>query len=197
MRSKRRVEAVEPRGASLTATRTLRRKPRNPGQEGVEKAIASAAPLRRKPGRLLKQGVRVDSVAVELMAIGLDPALHDLGRHLGMKLQPKASSHDISLRGDSGLGDQLCARRKRESVEMPVEPGSLGHQVRVLGANRQPADLRVLRAEGLAAEHARQELSTEAEPKHRDVSLGRSTKQLRFAGDERFGVVEGSELGAE
>src|ERR1700674_531270 len=124
MRSKRSVEAVDPlaRRASLTATRTLRRKPRNPRHERVEQALTSAAHLRGEAVRLLEQGVRVDPVAVELMPIGLDPALHDLWRHLGVELQPKVSSQHVGLWGDSGLGDQLCARRKREGVEMPVEP---------------------------------------------------------------------------
>src|ERR1700674_2149402 len=199
MRSNRRVEAADPlaRRASLTATRTLRREPRNPGQKGVEQALASAAHLRREPVRLLQQGVGVDPVAVELMAIGLDPALHDLGRHLGVKLQPKVSSHDVSLWGDSGLGDQPGARRKRESVEMPVEPRSLGDQLGVIGAHWQPADLPVFRAERFAPEHASQQLSTEAQPEHRDIGLRRSAQKIGFARDERFGVVERRELGTE
>src|SRR5579864_5544000 len=181
----------------LTATGTLRRRPRDPVHEAAEEPLASLPHLRRETIRLLEQRVRVDSVAIELVSVGLDPALHDLGRHLGMKLQPKISADHVRLRRDVRLRDQLRARWKRERVEVPVEPGTFRHKVRVFGPHRQPADLGVVGAERLAAEHPRQELSSEAEPKHRNISLRRGAQQLRFPRYEGLGVVKGGELRAE
>src|SRR5438105_10842222 len=101
----------------LTATGTLRAQPGDAAQEPVEEAIASPPDLRGKAVRLLQQRVGVDPIAVELVAVGLDPALHDLRRHLWMKLQAQASPDDVGLRRDVGLCDELRARRQREGIE--------------------------------------------------------------------------------
>src|SRR4029077_15849132 len=128
MRSKRRpVATSEP--FVLTATRTLRRQPGNPGQEAVEQALAPAPDLRREAVRLLEECVRIDPVAVELVPVRLDPALHDFGRHFWMELQTEALSDHVGLRSDVRLRDQLRARRQGEAVEVPVEPRPFGNEV--------------------------------------------------------------------
>src|SRR6266566_2281384 len=79
----------------LTATDTLSSQPRDIAQEAVEETRASPPDLGREAMSFFEQRVGVDSVAVELVAVGLDPALHDLRRHFGMKLQAQASPDHV------------------------------------------------------------------------------------------------------
>src|SRR5438445_1446477 len=130
----------------LTATGTLRAQPGDAAQEPVEEALAPPPDLGGKAVRLLQQRVGVDPIAVELVAVGLDPALHDLRRHLWMKLQAQASPDHVGLRRDVGLCDELRARREREGIELPVKPQPLGNEIGVLGPHGEPADLRMLGA---------------------------------------------------
>src|SRR5437899_4075265 len=128
IRSKRRPLATSA-PLVLTATRTLRRQPGDRSNEPVEQALAPAADLRRETVCLFKQRVGIDPVTVELVSVCLDPALHDFGRHFGMKLQTEAASDYVRLRSDVRFGDELRARRQREAVEVPVEPRPLGYKL--------------------------------------------------------------------
>ena len=141
--------------------------------------------------------VRVDAVAVELVPVGADPAVHDLRRHLGVELEAEAPSDDVGLRAHLGVGDQLRARRQGEGVEVPLEPRAFGMSSGSFGPHRQPADLRAVGAERLAAEHARHELAAKAEAEDGYVVFCGLSHQLRLAVDERNRVVEGCELRAE
>src|SRR5438876_5294963 len=196
MRSKR-----TPVGASvpfvLTATHRLRPELRDVFDEVGEQLLAALPDTWREPVGLFEQGVGVDAVAVQLVAIGLDPAVHDLWRHLGVELQPKAPSYYVCLRPDVGVGDEPGARRKGEGVEVPVEPGTGGDEVRLARLDVDPADLGAVRAKRRAAHRPRQQLASEAEPEHRHVSLDRFAQQVRLASDEWLGVVERRELGSE
>src|SRR5205085_4964208 len=85
----------------------------------------------------------------------------------------------------------------RERVEMPLEPRTLRDQRRLAGADREPTDLGLLAAERLPAQDPRQELTTEADPEHRDVVLRGPRQQPFLALDPRNRVVERGELGPE
>ena len=114
-----------------------------------------------------------------------------------MELESEAASGDERLRADVGLSDQLRSRREGERVEVPLEPRSLGDQLGIVAANRQPADLRDVAAEHVAAEHARQHLAAEAETEHGDVGIDRPPHESRLARHERHRVVERRALRAE
>src|SRR5438477_2411365 len=115
MRSKR--TAV---GASvpfvLTATHRLRPELRDVFDEVGEELLAALPDLRREPVGLFQQSVGVDAIPVQLVAIRLDPAVHDLRGHLGVELQPQTSADDVRLRSDLGVGDEPRPGRKRERV---------------------------------------------------------------------------------
>ena len=115
-------------------------------------------------------------------------------RDLGMELQPEAPTHHEGLWANVRLGHQGRSGRKRERVEVPLEPRSFRHQLGVGALYREPADLRVGRAIHLAAEDAREHLTAEAETEHRNLRVHRSSQQARLAGDERLRVVERREL---
>src|SRR5437868_4251883 len=129
MRSKR-----TPVGASvpfvLTATHRLRPELRDVLDEVGEQLLAALPDTWREPDRLFEQGVGIDAFAIQLVAIRLDPAVHDVRGHLGVELQPQAPSDYVGLRPDVGVGDEPGARRKGEGVEVPVEPGTGGDEVR-------------------------------------------------------------------
>ena len=141
-------------------------------RRGSARAAAAPPPvLLGRRCRLLEQRVRVDALLVELVPVHAHPVVHDLGRHLGVELQPEAAPGDERLRADVGLGDQRRARRDGERVEVPLEPRALRDELGVGAADRQPADLGTSLAGHLAAEHAREHLAAEAEPEHRHVGL--------------------------
>src|SRR2546425_911776 len=125
MRSKRTPVAVSVPSV-LTATHRLRPELRDVLDEVREQLLAAFPDTWREPVRLFEQGVGVDAVTVQLVAIGLDPAVHDLRRHLGVELQPQAPSYYVCLRPDVGVRDEPRLRRKREGVEVPLEPWARG-----------------------------------------------------------------------
>src|SRR5438445_2128515 len=196
MRSKR--TAV---GASvpfvLTATHRLRPELRDVLDEVGEQLLAALPDLWREPDRLFEQGVGVDAIPVQLVAVGLDPAVHDLRRHLGVELQPEAPSDHVCLRPDVGVGDEPRAGWQGEGVEMPLEPRARGDEVWLFCAHIDPADLGAVGPKRLAAHRPGEQLPAEAEPQHRHVGLDCFSKQVRLSADERLGVVEGGELRAE
>src|SRR3989442_3528648 len=130
MRSKRTpVAASVP--SVLTATHRPRPELRDVFDEVGEQLLAAPPDTWREPDRLFEQGVGVDAVTVQPVAIGLDPAVHDLRRHLGVELQPEAPSYYICLRPDVGVRDQPRAGWQGEGVEVPLEPGAWGDEVRL------------------------------------------------------------------
>src|SRR5438128_5617476 len=183
MRSKR-----TPVGASvpfvLTATHRPRSQLRDVFDEVGEQLLAALPDTWREPVGLFEQSVGVDAVAVQLVAIGLDPAVHDLRRHLGVELQPQAPSYYVCLRPDLGVRDQPRLRRKREGVEVPLEPRACGDEVRFARLDVDPADLGAVGPTRLAAHPAREKLTAKAEPQHRHLSLDRCPKQVRLPADE-------------
>src|SRR5437879_5130165 len=196
MRSKRTpVAASVP--SVLTATHRPRPELRDVFDEVGEQLLAALPDTWREPDRLFQQSVGVDAITVQLVAIGLDPAVHDLRRHLGVELQPEAPSDDIGLRPDLGVRDQPRLRRKRERVEVPLEPRACGDEVRLARLDVDPADLGAVGAKRLAAHRAGEKLTAKAEPQHRHVSLDRFSKQVRLSADEGLGVVERGELRTE
>src|SRR5438270_284809 len=120
-----------------------------------------------------------------------------VGRHLGVELQAEAPSYYVCLGPDLGVGDQPGARRKRERVEVPVEPGTGGDEVWLARLDCDPADLRAVGAKRLAAHRPREELAAEAQAEHRHVGLDRVAQEVGLAANEWLGVVEGGELRAE
>src|SRR5437868_4243923 len=113
MRSKRTaVGASVP--SVLTATHRLRPELRDVFDEVGEQLLAALPDTWREPDRLFEQGVGVDPIAVQLVAIGLDPAVHDLGRYLGVELESQAATGYVRLRSHIGLRNQLCAWRQGE-----------------------------------------------------------------------------------
>src|SRR2546425_7738989 len=125
MRSKR-TEVGESVPFVLTATHRPRPQLCDVLDEVGEQLLAALPDTWREPDRLFEQGVGVDAVAVQLVAIRLDPAVHDLRRHLGVELQPQAPSYHVCLRPDVGVRDEPRLRRKREGVEVPLEPWARG-----------------------------------------------------------------------
>src|SRR5256712_4282267 len=178
MRSKRTpVAASVP--SVLTATHRPRPELRDVFDEVGEQLLAALPDTWREPDRLFEQSVGVDAITVQLVAIGLDPAVHDLRRHLGVELQPQAPSYYVCLRPDLGVRNEPRFRRKRERVEVPLEPGAGGDEVRLARLDVDPADLGAGRAKRLAAHPAGEQLPAEAEPQHLHVSLDRFSKQVR------------------
>src|SRR5205823_8200852 len=196
MRSKR-----TPVGASvpfvLTATHRPRSQLRDVFDEVGEQLLAALPDTWREPVGLFEQSVGVDAVAVQLVAIGLDPAVHDLWRHLGVELQPQAPSDYVGLRPDVGVGDEPCPGRQRERVEMPLEPRARGDEVWLFCSDIDPADLGAVGPKRLAAHRAREQLTAETQTQHRHVCLDRFSKEVRLSADEGLGVVERGELRAE
>src|SRR3989449_1374375 len=193
MRSKRtRVGVSVP--SVLTATHRLRPELRDVFDEVGEQLLAALPDTWREPDRLFQQGVGVDAVAVQLVAIGLDPAVHDRRRHLGVELQPQAPSDHVGLRPDLGVGDEPRPGWQRECVEVPLEPGAGGDEVWLFCSHIDPADLGAVGPKRLAAHRAREQLTAETETQNRHVGLDRFSKQVRLSADERLGVVERGEL---
>src|SRR5438132_7764058 len=116
MRSKR-----TPVGASvpfvLTATHRPRPQLRDVLDEVGEELLAALPDTWREPVGLFEQGVGVDAIPVQLVAVGLDPAVHDLGRHLGVELQPETPSYYICLRPVLAVRGEPRPARKRQRVE--------------------------------------------------------------------------------
>src|SRR5438270_2445927 len=162
MRSKR-----TPIGASVPLVLTATHRPwpelRDVVDEVGEQLLAALPDGWREPVGLFEQRVGVDAVAVQLVAIRLDPAVHDLGRHLGVELQAEAPSYYVCLRPDLGVGVQPRARRERKRVEVPVEPGTGSDEVRLARLDGDPADLRAVGAKRLAAHRPGVELAAEAQ----------------------------------
>src|SRR5207237_4248609 len=105
MRSKRTpVAASVP--SVLTATHRLRPELRDVLDEVGEQLLAALPDLWREPVGLFEQGVGVDAIPVQLVAVGLDPAVHDRRRHLGVELQPQAPADYVCLRPDLGVGHE-------------------------------------------------------------------------------------------
>src|SRR5439155_5645422 len=111
MRSKRTaVGASVP--SVLTATHRLRPELRDVFDEVGEQLLAALPDLWREPVGLFEQGVWVDAIPIQLVAVGLDPAVHDLRGHLGVELQPETPSYYICLRSDLGVRDEPRPGRK-------------------------------------------------------------------------------------
>ena len=166
-------------------------------QEPLQQLPRHLPALRCASLRFLQQRIGIDAVGVELVAVDAHPIVHDRGRHLRVELEAQAASGDECLRADVGLGDQGRSRWEGEHIEVPLEPWSLRHQLRLVAAYRQPTDLRSGASEHLAAEHPRQHLAAEAETEHGDVGIDGPTHETRFARHERLRVVERRTLGAE
>src|SRR4029453_15932062 len=96
-----------------------------------------------------------------------------------------------------GFRDQGGPGRRRERVEMPLEPRTLRDQLGVGRADGQPPDLGHVAPVHLAAQHAGEHLAAEAEPEDRRVAVDALLHEPRLARYERFVVVERRELGAE
>src|SRR5207302_10080784 len=84
----------------LTATHRLRPEFRDVLDEVGEQLLAALPDAWREPVGLFEQSVGIDAVTVQLVAIRLDPAVHDLRGHLGVELQPQAPSDYVCLRPD-------------------------------------------------------------------------------------------------
>src|SRR5439155_22519032 len=109
--------------------------------EAVEQAPCQPPRVRSATLRLLEQTFWINALGLQLMRVGANPVGHDLGRHLGVKLQAEAAARDERLRPCVGLGDDPRARRWAERVEMPLEPRPGADQVWICGPHWQPAYL--------------------------------------------------------
>src|SRR5437879_5597327 len=192
MRSKR-TPVVTSVPFVLTATHRPRPQLRDVVDEVGEELLAALPDGGREPDGLFEQCVGVDAVAVQLVAVGLDPALHDLGRHLGVELEAEAPSYYVCLWSDLGVGDEPRAGWKRERVEVPLEPRATCYQVRLARLHVDPADLGALGAKRFASHRSGEKLTPEAQAEHRHVGFDCLAQEVCLAADEGLGVVEGGE----
>ena len=98
-----------------------------------------------------------------------------------MELEPEAPARHEGLHPEIGLGDDVGTGRRRDHVEVPLEPRALRDQVRGTGPYGHPSDLGFLPPVHLSAQDPGQQLSAEAQPQDWDV--GALFKLLQNYGD--------------